>query len=61
MNLYGSLKFAGINTRDGLLVWEEQLELTSVFSLSYNQSSVYNSMGTENPSNGIHELKLLKS
>ena len=38
-----------------------ELELTSVSSLSDNQSSVYNSMGTDYPSYGIHVLKLLKS
>ena len=37
------------------------IELTSVSSLSDNQSSVYNSMGTDYPSNGINVLKLLKA
>ena len=61
-SLWYFLYVAGINTRDGLLVQEEQLERTSVSSLSDNQSSVYNCMGTDYPSNGIHAcIKNIKS
>ena len=38
-----------------------ELELTCVSSLSDNQSSVYNSMGTDYPSYGILILRLLKA
>ena len=37
------------------------IELTSVTSLSDNQSSVFNSMDKDFPSNDIHVLKLLKT